>query len=97
VKLRTAKVTHAEPVTGAEKLLKLQVMVGEERRQIIAGIALHYKPEQLIGKTIVMVANLKPAKIRGEESQGMLLAASKGEKMILLTVDGEISSGATIK
>lgn len=97
VKLRTAKVIHAEPVKGADKLLKLQILLGEERRQIIAGIALYYKPEEVIGKTVIVVANLKPAKLRGEISQGMLLAASKGEKLTLLTVDEEISSGAIVK
>ncbi|HPR83379.1 MAG TPA: methionine--tRNA ligase, partial [Pontiellaceae bacterium] len=71
VKLRTAKVLSAEKVEGADKLLKLQIEVGEEKRQLVAGIALHYTPEQVVGKTIVIVANLKPAKIRGVESQGM--------------------------
>jgi methionyl-tRNA synthetase len=95
--LRTAKIINAAKIEGADKLLKLDVFVGEERRQIVAGIALHYTPEQLIGKTVVIVANLKPAKIRGVESQGMLLAASKGEKLLLVTVDGELSSGAKVK
>ena len=63
----------------------------------MAGIAAHYEPEQLIGKTVVVVANMKPATIRGVESQGMILAASRGEKMRLITVDGEISSGAVVK
>ncbi len=95
--LRTAKIINAAKIEGADKLLKLDVFVGEERRQIVAGIALYYTPEQLIGKTVVIVANLKPAKIRGVESQGMLLAASKGEKLLLVTVDGELSSGARVK
>lgn len=95
--LQTAKVIKAEAVPGADKLLKLQIMLGDERRQIIAGIALHYRPDEVVGKTVVVVSNLKPAKIRGELSQGMLLAASKGEKLTLLTVDEEISSGAKIK
>ncbi len=97
VQLRTAKIMNAERVEGADKLLKLQVMSGDERRQIVAGIAMHYAPDQLIGKTIVIVANLKPAKIKGVESNGMLLAASKGEKLRLITVDGELSSGAAVK
>lgn len=97
VQLRTARIVDAEPVKGADKLLKLQVMLGDERRQIVAGIALYYKPDELVGKNVVVVANLKPAKIRGQESQGMLLAASKGEKLTLLTVDEEISSGAVVK
>ena len=95
--LRTAKILNAAKVEGADKLLKLEVLVGEERRQIVAGIALYYTPEQVIGKTVVIVANLKPAKIRGVESQGMLLAASKGEKLVLVTLDGELSSGAKVK
>lgn len=97
VQLRTARVVAAEVVPDAVKLLKLQIMIGEERRQIVAGIALHYKPEDLVGKTIVVVANLKPAVIRGVESNGMLLAASKGEKMRVVTVDGEMASGAMVK
>lgn len=95
-KLRTAEVIAAEKVEGADKLLKLQLALGEERRQIVAGIALHYKPEELIGKTIVIVANLQPSKIRGVESQGMLLAASNGGTLRLLTTDGLIESGSSI-
>jgi methionyl-tRNA synthetase len=97
VQLRTAKVIDAQKVEGAEKLLKLQVLLGEEKRQIVAGIALHYKPEDLVGKTIVIVANLKPATIRGVESNGMLLAASKGERLRIVTVDGELASDAVVK
>ncbi|MFH0953065.1 MAG: methionine--tRNA ligase [Verrucomicrobiota bacterium] len=97
VQLRTAKIMAAERVPGATKLLKLEVLMGEERRQLIAGIALHYEPEQIVGKTVVVVANLKPATIRGVESQGMLLAASKGETMRLITLDGDLSSGAVVK
>jgi len=98
VKLRTAKILEAEKVEGADKLLKLQVEVGEEKRQLIAGIAQHYSAEEVIGKTIVIVANLKPARIRGVESQGMLLCASVSEQLMLITVDGELpSSGADVK
>lgn len=97
VQLRTARIVNAEPVKGADKLLKLSIMLGEERRQLVAGIAQHYKPEEIIGKTVVVVANLKPATIRGVDSQGMILAASKGEKLTLITVDEEISSGALVK
>jgi methionyl-tRNA synthetase len=96
VELRTAEVVEAEKVEGADKLLKLQIMVGEEKRQIIAGVAKYYAPEDLIGKTIIVVANLKPATIRGVESNGMLLAASKGKKLTLVTVDGEIPCGAKV-
>lgn len=97
IQLRTAKVLAAEKVPGADKLLKLQIQVGEETRQIIAGIALHYAPAQVEGKTIVIVANLKPAKIRGAESNGMLLAASAGDQLRLITVDGDIPPGAGVK
>lgn len=98
VKLRTARILEAEKVQGADKLLKLQVEVGDEKRQLIAGIAEHYAPEDVIGKIIVIVANLKPAKIRGVESQGMLLCASVGKDLKLVTVDGGFSaSGATVK
>ncbi len=97
VTLRTAKILEATKVENADKLVQLQVMMGEERRQLVAGIALYYDLEELIGKTVIVVANLKPAKIRGVESQGMILAASKGESMRLITVDGELSSGAIVK
>ena len=98
VKLRTAKILEAEKVEGADKLLRLQVEVGDEKRQLIAGIARHYSAEEVIGKTIVIVANLKPAKIRGVESQGMLLCASAGQELKLVTIDGELpSSGAAVK
>ena len=97
VQLRTAKIMSAEAIEGAVKLLKLSVLMGDERRQIVAGIALYYKPEDLLGKTVVVVANLAPIKLRGVESQGMLLAASKGERLRLVTVDGDLSSGAVVK
>lgn len=94
--LRTAEVIAAEKVEGADKLLKLQLALGDQRRQIVAGIALHYKPEDLVGRTIIIVANLQPTKIRGIESQGMLLAASDGGTLRLLTTDGAIASGSSI-
>jgi methionyl-tRNA synthetase len=97
VKLKTAVVLEAEKIEGADKLLKLQIDLGDEKRQLVAGIALHYRPEELIGKTIVVVANLKPAKLRGVESQGMLLAASKGETLKLVTVEGDLGAGAAVK
>ena len=97
VQFRTARVLEAEKVAGADKLLKLQIQVGEERRQIIAGIALHYTPEQIVGKTVVVVVNLKPAKIRGVESNGMLLAASVGDRLQVVTVEGEWPSGTVVK
>ena len=96
VSLRTARIVAAERVEGADKLLKLQLDVGGESRQIVAGIAKFYRPEELPGKTIVVVANLRPAKIRGIESRGMLLAAKQDGVLKLVTVDGDIASGAVI-
>ena len=96
VQLRTAEVVVAERVEGANRLLKLQIAIGDERRQIVAGIAEYYKPEDLVGKTIIVVANLQPATVRGIPSQGMLLAASKGKTLRLVTTDGPIDSGSGI-
>ena len=97
VDLRTAKVLEAEKVEGADKLLRLQIELGGERRQIVAGIAQHYAPDEVVGKTIVVVANLKPAKIRGVESNGMLLAAVADGELKLVTVDGEIPAGTSVQ
>lgn len=96
-KLRAARILSAEAVEGASKLLKLRIDAGDGERQIVAGIALHYKPEELVGRTIVVVSNLQPARIRGVESNGMLLAASAGGVMRLVTVDGDIPAGAPVK
>ncbi|NMB47131.1 MAG: methionine--tRNA ligase [Firmicutes bacterium] len=95
--LRVAEITAAEPVSGADRLLKLQVTIGTEKRQIVAGIAQHYDPESLVGKHIVVVANLKPAKLRGELSEGMLLAASTTDSLGLITIDRDLPSGAQVK
>lgn len=98
VNLKTAKILEAEQIEGTDKLMKLQLEVGEEKRQIVAGIALHYTAEELVGKIVVIVANLKPAKLRGVKSEGMLLAASVGDKLTLVTTDGELpSTGAAVK
>ncbi len=98
VELRVAKVLEARPHPNADKLMLLQVSVGEETKQIVAGIRLHYTPEQLVGKNIVIVNNLAPAMLRGEASNGMLLAATSGEKVVLLTPDDpECVAGAKIK
>jgi methionyl-tRNA synthetase len=96
VELRVAEVLAAEKVDGADKLLKLQISLGDTKRQIVAGIAQHYRPEQMVGKRVVVVANLKPAKIRGIESNGMLLAAKDGGTLVVVTPDGEIPPGAKI-
>ena len=98
IDLRIARVVHAEAVAKSQKLLKLQVEVGQERRQIVAGIAQLYKPEDLIGKHIVVVFNLQPAKLMGQESQGMLLAASDASgRLVVLGPTAEIASGSTIQ
>ena len=90
VELRTAKVIGAEAVPKSKKLIKLQVDLGTEQRTILAGIAEAYQPESLVGKTIVIVANLKPAKLMGIESNGMVLAASpEGGQPVLVTVEAE--------
>ena len=90
VELRTAKVIAAEAVPKSKKLIKLQVDLGTEQRTILAGIAEAYQPESLVGSTIVIVANLKPAKLMGIESNGMVLAASpEGGKPVLVTVEAE--------
>ena len=94
--LKTAKVIEAVRVEKTDKLMKLQLEVGEEKRQIVAGVAQFYTPEEMAGRTIVIVANLKPAKICGVESQGMLLAAKAGKDLKLVTVDGDIASGASV-
>ncbi len=96
VELKTAKVVACEPVKKSDKLLCLQVEIGEEKRQIVSGIAEYYKPEELVGKTVVVVANLKPAKLRGVESQGMILAADAPEGVKVVFVDG-IPSGCKIR
>lgn len=98
VDLRIARVTQAENVPKSEKLLKLQVDVGSEKRQIVAGIAQHYKPEDLVGKSIVVVFNLQPAKLMGQESQGMLLAASDSNgKLVVVTPSDDIESGSVVR
>lgn len=97
VALRTAEVLVAERVARTDRLMRMEVLVGEEKRQIVAGIAHRYQPEELVGKIIVIVANLKPATIRGLESQGMLLAASKGKQLSLVILDQrKVGSGATV-
>jgi len=97
VELRVAQVLSAEPVKGADKLLKLQLDLGYEKRQVVSGIAKHYTPDALIGRKVIVVANLKPVKLRGELSQGMILAASEGDKLTLATVAEDIPVGALVK
>ena len=96
IELRTARILVAEKVEGADRLLRMDIEVGEDKRQIVAGIAQHYEPESLVGRLIVVVSNLKPAKIRGLTSNGMLLAAKSGDKLRLISVDGDIASGVEV-
>lgn len=96
LELRVAKVLEAEKHPNADRLLVLQLQVGNEKRQVVSGIAKDYKPEELVGKTLILVANLKPVKLRGIESHGMILAASNDEKLVLGTVDKHIASGTMI-
>ena len=96
VELRVAEVLEAVKVEGADKLLRLQIDIGSEKRQIVAGIAKHYTPDEIVGKRVVVVTNLKPAVIRGVESNGMLLAAKKGKKLVVLKPDGDLPPGAKI-
>ena len=97
VELKTALVLEVEKVEGANRLLKLQIEVGDEKRQIVAGVAEYYEPEELISKMIVIVTNLEPATIRGIESNGMLLAAKKGKELSLIIIDSDnVESGVGI-
>ncbi|MFA6254209.1 MAG: methionine--tRNA ligase subunit beta [Candidatus Paceibacterota bacterium] len=96
--LRVAEILSAERVGGSEKLLKLEVSLGNEKRQIIAGIGKAYEPEILVGKEVVIVANLEPRQLMGLESQGMLLAASiETTGPILLIPDSHIDPGAEVR
>jgi methionyl-tRNA synthetase len=96
--LRVARVLSAEKVPKSEKLLKLQVDVGGDQRQILAGIAQHYAPDDLVGKSVVVVFNLQPAKLMGQESQGMVLAASDASgKLVFIAPSAEVASGATVR
>lgn len=97
VELRVAQVIAAEPVKKADKLLKLQLDLGFEQRQVVSGIAKFYSPEDLVGRKVICVTNLKPVKLRGELSQGMILAASQGEQLTLATVPDSMPNGAVVK
>jgi len=96
VELRIATIKSAEPHPNADKLMVLQIDLGDEQRQICAGIRGHYAPEELLGKQIVVVANLETAKLRGLDSQGMLLAASDDDRVVILTPDKTVLAGAKV-
>ena len=97
--MRVGEVVSAEPIPGAKKLLKLMVDIGTEVRQVCAGIAEYYQPEQLVGMKVVLVANLEPRKLRGVESNGMIVAASVGGegKPVLATFKEDVPKGAKLK
>ena len=99
VEMRVGQIQTAEAVAGAQKLLKLMVDIGNEVRQVVAGIAEHYKPEQLVGMKVVILTNLQPRKLRGVESNGMIVAASVGPegKPVLVTFQEEVEIGARLK
>ena len=96
VELKVAEVVEAERVPKTDKLLRLIVKIGEEQRQIVAGIAAFYEPEKLIGQQVVVITNLKPVKLRGVESRGMILAAKSGDQLSVLTPLNEVATGASI-
>jgi len=96
VELKVGTVKKAEPHPNADRLMVLQVDLGLEQRQIIAGIRGQYTPEELIEKQIVVVANLETAKLRGMESQGMVLAASDGDRIVILTPEKSVAPGSKV-
>src|SRR5205807_10564889 len=97
VELRVAEVVSAEPVPKSKKLLKLTVSLGSEQRTLVAGIAEHYAPADLVGKKVVVVANLEPATLMGVESNGMVLAGSADGKLAILTLDRDLPPGAKVR
>jgi len=97
VDLRVAEVVAAEKVAKSKRLLKLTVKVGSETRTLVAGIAEHYEPASLVGRKVVVVANLEPATLMGVESNGMVLAASEGNDLALIVLDRDLPSGAKVK
>ncbi len=97
VELRSARVEAAENIPKSKNLLKIEVSLGEERRTIVAGVARHYAPDELVGRTVVIVANLEPTKLMGVESQGMLLAAEDEDGLRLVGVEGGIRSGSRVR
>ena len=98
LELRVGRVVEASEHPNADKLLVLKVDLGDEQRQIVAGLRGHYEPEQLLGKNLVLVSNLAPRKMRGLESQGMLLAASTPDhsRVIIVTTESDIAPGSVV-
>ena len=97
VELKVGTVLESAPVEGAKKLLVSKIRIGNEVRQIVSGIAEYYKPEEIIGKQVVVVTNLKPVKLRGVLSEGMILCASKGDKLCIVSPNGDMEDGAEVR
>jgi methionyl-tRNA synthetase len=97
IELRIGTILAAEPHPNADRLLVQRVDIGGEERQLVAGIRAHYEPAVLIGRQVVVVANLEPAKLRGVESQGMALAAAYGDSVVLLRPDEAVPPGAVVR
>lgn len=97
VQMRIGKILSCERHPNADKLLVSQIQVGDETRQIVSGIAAHYSPEEMAGRNVVVVVNLKPVKLRGVLSEGMILAASEGDELKLVGIDGDLPSGASVR
>ena len=96
VQMRVGQILEAEKIEGSRKLLKLRVDIGDEVRQVVAGISEAYAPEDLINRKVVLVANLKPAKLMGVESNGMIVAASDGGRPVLVTFNEEVPNGSPL-
>lgn len=96
VELRVGKVLECEKVEDADKLLKSRIQIGDEVRTIVSGIAKFYTPEEMVGKNVVVVANLQPRKMRGIVSEGMILCASNGDELKVVSPEGEIASGSEV-
>jgi methionyl-tRNA synthetase len=97
VEMRVGQVVQAERVEGSRKLMKLKVDIGTETRQVVAGIAEAYEPESLLNRKIVLVANMKPVKLMGIESNGMIVAASIGGRPVLATFTEDVPNGSLLK
>lgn len=97
IELKVATIKKVEPHPNADKLYLIEIDLGTETRQIVAGIRLHYTPEQLVGRQAVVVTNLEPAMIRGVQSNGMILAASDDQGLAILTLDRPIAPGSIVK
>ena len=95
--MRVTEVLSAEAVEGADKLLQLTVNPGSGPRTIVAGVAQHYSPEDLVGRKVILVTNLKPAKVRGIESQGMILAAVGKKDMAIVSIDKDMPAGTKVR